>query len=125
MKDALAHYGMPRRSGRYPWGSGDVPYQRGGVDFLGRIEQLQKENPGAKEKDIADMLGMTINEMRDREAISRIYRRNNKIAQLQHLIEKEGLSVNAAADKMGIAESTARSLLNKEAEMLLYFCFNC
>ena len=88
MKDALAHYGMPRRSGRYPWGSGDVPYQRGGVDFLGRIEQLQKENPGAKEKDIADMLGMTINEMRDREAISRIYRRNNKIAQLQHLIER-------------------------------------
>ncbi len=117
MKDALAHYGMPRRSGRYPWGSGDVPYQRGDVDFLGRIEQLQKENPGAKEKDIADMLGMTINEMRDREAISRIYRRNNKIAALRHAIEKEGLSVNAAAKKLGISESTARSLLNKEAEM--------
>ena len=117
MKDALAHYGMPRRSGRYPWGSGDVPYQRGGVDFLGRIEQLQKDNPGASEKDIANMLGMTINEMRDREAISRIYRRNNQIAQLNHLIEKEGYSVNAAAAKMGIAESTARSLRNKDAEM--------
>lgn len=117
MKDALAHYGMPRRSGRYPWGSGDVPYQRGGVDFLGRIEQLQKDNPGASEKDIANMLGMTINEMRDRQAIARIYRRNNQIAQLNHLIEKEGYSVNAAAAKMGIAESTARSLRNKEAEM--------
>lgn len=117
MKDALAHYGMPRRSGRYPWGSGEVPYQRGGVDFLGRIQQLQKDNPGASEKDIANMLGMTINEMRDREAISRIYRRNNQIAQLNHLIEKEGYSVNAAAAKMGIAESTARSLRNKEAEM--------
>lgn len=23
----LVHYGMPRRSGRYPWGSGDRPYQ--------------------------------------------------------------------------------------------------
>ena len=22
-EDALAHYGMPRRSGRYPWGSGE------------------------------------------------------------------------------------------------------
>ena len=117
MKDALAHYGMPRRSGRYPWGSGKIPYQRGGVDFLGRIEQLQKDNPGAKEKDIADMLGMTINEMRDREAIARIYRRNDQIAHLNHLIEKEGYSVNAAAAKMGIAESTARSLRNKEAEM--------
>ena len=117
MKDALAHYGMPRRSGRYPWGSGDVPYQRGDVDFLGRIEQLQKDNPGSSEKDIANMLGMTINEMRDREAISRIYRRNNKIAALRHAIDKEGLSVNAAAKKLGISESTARSLLNKEAEI--------
>lgn len=117
MSNALAHYGMPRRSGRYPWGSGDVPYQRGDVDFLGRIDQLKKDNPGAKEKDIANMLGMTINEMRDREAIARIYRRNNKIAALRHAIDKEGLSVNAAAKKLGISESTARSLLNKEAEI--------
>lgn len=117
MKDALAHYGMPRRSGRYPWGSGKLPYQRGDVDFLGRIEQLQKDNPGAKEKDIANMLGMTINEMRDRQAIARIYRRNDKIAALRHALDKEGLSVNAAAKKLGISESTARSLLNKEAEM--------
>lgn len=117
MGDSLAHYGMPRRSGRYPWGSGKIPYQRGDVDFIGRIEQLYKDNPGAKEKDIANMLGMTINEMRDREAISRIYRRNNKIAALRHAIDKEGLSVNAASKKLGISESTARSLLNKEAEM--------
>ena len=117
MKDALAHYGMPRRSGRYPWGSGKLPYQRGDVDFLGRIEELQRDNPGAKEKDIANMLGMTINEMRDRQAIARIYRRNDKIAALRHAIDKEGMSVNAAAKKLGISESTARSLLNKEAEM--------
>lgn len=117
MGNSLTHYGMPRRSGRYPWGSGKIPYQRGGVDFLGRIEQLQKETPGASEKEICDMLGMTINEKRDREAISKIYRRNDQIAQLNHLIEKEGYSVNAAAAKMGIAESTARSLRNKEAEM--------
>ena len=25
--DELMHYGMPRRSGRYPWGSGENPYQ--------------------------------------------------------------------------------------------------
>ena len=38
----LAHYGMPRRSGRYPWGSGGDPYQHGSRDFLGRIEELKK-----------------------------------------------------------------------------------
>lgn len=29
----LTHYGMPRRSGRYPWGSGDNPYQHS-ADFM-------------------------------------------------------------------------------------------
>lgn len=27
-EEILMHHGMPRRSGRYPWGSGDNPYQR-------------------------------------------------------------------------------------------------
>ena len=27
-EDELEHYGTPRHSGRYPWGSGDNPYQR-------------------------------------------------------------------------------------------------
>lgn len=41
MNDILIHYGMPRRSGRYPWGSGENPYQHS-IDFLGRIETLKK-----------------------------------------------------------------------------------
>ena len=36
-EDVLMHYGMPRRSGRYPWGSGDDPYQHG-KDFLSRVD---------------------------------------------------------------------------------------
>ena len=32
----LKHYGTPRHSGRYPWGSGDNPYQHSGT-FLSRI----------------------------------------------------------------------------------------
>ena len=43
LKDELEHYGMPRRSGRYPWGSGDTPYQHGGPysanDFVQRINE--------------------------------------------------------------------------------------
>ena len=48
--DDLKHYGTPRHSGRYPWGSGDEPYQRS-MDFLGRYEQLKKQ--GMSDKDIA------------------------------------------------------------------------
>ena len=41
VEDSLLHYGMPRRSGRYPWGSGDNPYQHA-VDFIGRVEEKRK-----------------------------------------------------------------------------------
>ena len=41
MNDILIHYGIRRRSGRYPWGSGEDPYQHE-RDFLGRIEELKK-----------------------------------------------------------------------------------
>ena len=36
-EEYLEHYGMRRRSGRYPWGSGDELYQHS-RDFLGRVE---------------------------------------------------------------------------------------
>ena len=39
--DSLEHYGTKRHSGRYPWGSGENPYQRSG-DFLSRVEELEK-----------------------------------------------------------------------------------
>lgn len=39
--DYLEHYGTPRHSGRYPYGSGENPYQHSG-DFLGRISELKK-----------------------------------------------------------------------------------
>ena len=40
--DELMHYGTPRHSGRYPWGSGEDPYQHSG-DFISRYQSLKKE----------------------------------------------------------------------------------
>lgn len=37
LNDHLAHYGLPRRSGRYKWGSGKDPYQS-----IGRKKTLKK-----------------------------------------------------------------------------------
>ena len=34
----LAHYGTPRHSGRYPWGSGEDPYQNS-MNFLSYIDE--------------------------------------------------------------------------------------
>ena len=52
----LMHYGMPRRSGRYPWGSGKDPYQHC-TDFLSRI-QYMRDN-GVSDDDIAKSMGLT------------------------------------------------------------------
>ena len=53
-EEILMHYGMPRRSGRYPWGSGDNPYQHSG-DFLSRVDELKKS--GLSETEIARAMG--------------------------------------------------------------------
>ena len=54
--DELWHYGTPRHSGRYPWGSGKDPYQRTG-DFLSRVDELKKKGLG--DTDIAKEMGLT------------------------------------------------------------------
>ena len=59
-EDILMHYGVKRRSGRYPWGSGKNPYQHSG-DFLSRVEELKES--GMSEKEIAEALGLTTTDL--------------------------------------------------------------
>ena len=59
MNDSLMHYGIKRRSGRYPWGSGDDPYQHSGRDFLGRIEELKKQGWTETPEKIKNAFGLT------------------------------------------------------------------
>ena len=42
IEDVLMHYGTKYHSGRYPYGSGDAPYQHE-ADFLGAVEKMRKE----------------------------------------------------------------------------------
>ena len=59
--EIIVHYGTPRHSGRYPWGSGDEPYQSSG-SFLADVQKLRKE--GMSEVDIAKSIGITTTELR-------------------------------------------------------------
>ena len=45
MTDELFHYGMPRRSGRYPWGSGKNPYQGYQEHLLTSMDDSSISNP--------------------------------------------------------------------------------
>ena len=110
----LMHYGVPRRSGRYPWGSGDNPYQHSG-DFLSRIESLKKE--GKTEKEIADELNLTTTQLRIQMSLAKDERRSLEVATAKGLREK-GYSLNEIAEKMGYAnDSSIRSLLNESSEV--------
>lgn len=112
-EDILMHYGMPRRSGRYPWGSGENPYQHSG-DFLSRIEELKKQ--GMSEKEIADSFGLTTTQFRTQKSLAKNERRALEVATAKGLREK-GYSLNEIAEKMGYTnDSSIRSLLNESSE---------
>ncbi len=112
-ESVLIHYGMPRRSGRYPWGSGDNPYQHSG-DFLSRIAELKSQ--GLSETEIAKSLNLSSTEYRAYKAIAKNERRALDVATAKGLREK-GYSLNEIAEKMDYTnDSSVRSLLNEGSE---------
>ena len=119
----LEHYGIKRRSGRYPWGSGDQPYQHG-QDFLGRVEELRKQGftytdengkTWAGDTAIAKSLGLSTTQFRTEIGIARDERRILQLARIKSLKE-DGLGATEIGRQMGINESTVRSLLNEKSE---------
>ena len=112
-EEILMHYGVKRRSGRYPWGSGDSPYQHSG-DFLSRVQDLR--NQGFSEKDIVNALGLdSTTQLRVAYSVARADRRRLDVDTAKSLRE-DGLGYTEIGRKMGINESTVRSLLNEGSE---------
>lgn len=60
---SLFHYGIPRRSGRYRWGSGERPYQGDGiiVDLNRERKKMNNDNPRRKIKETNDRYKTPIN----------------------------------------------------------------
>lgn len=124
VEEMLMHYGMPRRSGRYPWGSGDNPYQHSG-DFLSRVEEMKRNNFTFTDEDgkiytgevaIAKSMGLSTTQFRTQMSLAKDERRSQDVATAKALREK-GYSLNEIADKMGFAnDSSVRSLLNESSE---------
>lgn len=112
-EDSLMHYGMPKRSGRYPWGSGDDPYQHSG-DFLSRVEDLKKQ--GLSEVEIAKAVNMTTTQLRAYKSIAKEERWSTLSKTAQELRDK-GYSLNDIAKQMGYNnDSSVRSLLNQNTK---------
>ena len=144
--DELMHYGMPRRSGRYPWGSGKDPYQHC-TDFLSRVQymvdngvsdediaksmgltkqQFETEKSfavvhdmtkrGKSEKEIAEALGTTTTKVRLQKTMIKDGHRAVEVDIAKDLRD-QGYSLNEIAKQMGYKnDSSVRSLLNAESE---------
>lgn len=121
--ETLAHYGMPKRSGRYPWGSGEDPYQHS-RDFLSRVEEMRKagftytDEKGkvwTGDTAIAKSMGLSSTQFRAEIGICNDTRRMYQVSQAKALKEK-GLGATAIGREMGVSESTVRSLLDPLAE---------
>ena len=113
-EDILMHYGMPRRSGRYPWGSGDDPYQHGS-DFLSRVEELKKNGWTETPENIKETFGLTTTQYRTEKAIAKNERRMHQVARARSL-KSDGYGATEIGKMMGVPESTVRSLLDDKSE---------
>jgi DNA-binding CsgD family transcriptional regulator len=100
------HYGTPRHSGRYPWGSGGDPQRS--ASFLDSVAELKKQ--GLKDTEIAEGLGITTTQLRARKTIARNEQKQAQINMAQRLKDK-GLSNVKIGERMGLNESSVRSLL--------------
>lgn len=121
-EESLAHYGVGHlnggHSGRYPWGSGDTPYQRY-LDFYTRYCKVTKENPGLRGVALAEKLGCFD---KDDNASVKLMERLWKEAKAQHKQEqisqaremsKSGMGASEIGRQLGKTESTIRGWLDE------------
>lgn len=120
-EDILMHYGMPRRSGRYPWGSGETPFQHED-DFVSRVDDMRANKfeytddngkTWTGDTAIAKSLGLSTNQFRAKLAIANQERRAYMVSVAKKLRD-EGKSLDEIAREMGFnSDSSVRSLLNE------------
>lgn len=114
--NVLEHYGTKKHSGRYPWGSGDNPYQHSG-DFLSRIEELKKKGLSEKEllttinDSLPDEYKMGLTEFRTARQKAAHERKILEYDKIRALKE-DGLGWKEIGDKLGMSESSVRSKYN-------------
>lgn len=111
MNHELEHYGTPRHSGRYPWGSGENPYQHED-GFYGQITTMRKS--GMTEKEIAKAMGMSTTVLRQRLSIAKDELKAARAAEALRLKDK-GYSNAKIGELLSpgdpLPESTVRNLL--------------
>lgn len=112
LEEVILHYGKKRRSGRYPWGSGEEAHQHENK-FLKEYDSLRAE--GLSQTEIASRMGMNTTQLRNNItwANSEITAHNTKQA---HSMKEAGLSNVAIGQRLGVSEATVRNYLSKQSD---------
>jgi predicted transcriptional regulator len=109
--DNILHYGVKRKSGRYPWGSGEDPHQRdGSAKFLDEVDSLRAK--GLSDTEVAAKLGMNTTQFRTNIA----WANNDMKAQIASQVKElrdQGLSKTEIGRRVGVSEATVRNYLSK------------
>jgi len=108
MTKTIKHYGIKRRSGRYPWGTGGHSQQRTS-DFLGIVAELKSE--GLSDKEVAKAMGMSTTALIQNKSLAKAELRSANESQA-HRWKEKGMSNVAIGKRMGINESSVRALLD-------------
>lgn len=111
-EDYFAHYGILRKSGRYPWGSGGTPAERAGT-FLGMVDELKKQ--GFTPTQIAksfetEEYPFNTTMLRATTTMARNAKKAADVATAEKLRAK-GMSPTEIGKQMGRNESSVRALL--------------
>lgn len=110
--NVLKHYGTPRHSGRYPWGSGKNPQRS--KHFLQRAKELSDQ--GLSDMEIAKAFGLSSGDYR---AIRKNYVYEQKMENQMMAIKlrDKGMSQTAIAERLGVSEGTVRNMLDPNKKM--------
>ena len=117
----LEHYGVKRRSGRYPWGSGEDPYQHSG-DFLSRVAELKKS--GMSEMELAKALGYENTSYYRRAYRMATNQRKRIQTEKAKSLAEDGLGATEIGRQLGVSESTVRSWLDADRQKNLKIATN-
>ena len=112
MSEDLLHYGIKRRSGRYPWGSGDDPQRS--RDIVSIMDDMKSK--GMSEKEIAGTLGISTTILRQEVSIAKVRRREAMMDTIDSMTKRGETNV-AIAERLGVTEKTIRDMKKKAPEI--------
>lgn len=126
MDDILYHIGIKRRSGRFPYGSGDNPFQHDKTGFYKEYKALKEK--GMSESKIQKYFDdkyyggqgkFNSSNLRAYISIGREQEEKENVTRALYLRNDKQMSVKAISEKMGVPERTVYSWLEPDRQAKL------